>query len=396
MSARGLAIGEWGSVSVTKAKGATVWRARAYVRDLDGQRRQAERSGATPRAATSSLVAHLLIRNDPLTANSGDAATPVTGATLMSDVIAEWLQDIDSQELSASSRTKYRRQAAQIEASLGSYAVNEMTVAVCREYLRGIASASPENARTKRVFLSMIMNVTLVHGALYNNPVKLVRGVRQPQKKVTAALTEGNLRSLRHLSRTWQEDWTERRKGTTSSPEWLLPDLIDVACGTGCRIGEILALRWSDVNLETFEITVAGTIIESDESHAARKSTPKSASSYRVLKAPRYVIDRLWERKLDQGENAIDAVFPTARGTWRATKTAHELLKRFRTECAIDVELTWRSFRKAVATILNEQYGLEVAQEQLGHQHSDTTKKHYVAKPATARDSTPALDELFK
>ncbi|HWV26911.1 MAG TPA: tyrosine-type recombinase/integrase, partial [Aeromicrobium sp.] len=96
-----------------------------------------------------------------------------------------------------------------------------------------------------------------------------------------------------------------------------------------------------------------------------------------------------------EGFNPIDAVFPTRRGTWHSRANVHRQFRDFRTWAKLDENVTWRAFRKAVATLLANEVGVEVAQAQLGHADAKTTRQHYAARPSVAPDSSDILDGHF-
>jgi integrase len=67
----------------------------------------------------------------------------------------------------------------------------------------------------------------------------------------------------------------------------------------GCRIGEMLALRWSDLDLggERPILTVSGTIKTETGMGTYRKATPKSGASRRTVVLPRFAAELLRVRR---------------------------------------------------------------------------------------------------
>ena len=67
---------------------------------------------------------------------------------------------------------------------------------------------------------------------------------------------------------------------------------------TGLRIGELCAVKWSDLDLENGVITVNKTAQRLPDSLSQRKtsvivSTPKTANSTRTIPLPNFLLDRL-------------------------------------------------------------------------------------------------------
>ncbi|MGM9609482.1 MAG: tyrosine-type recombinase/integrase [Eubacteriales bacterium] len=100
---------------------------------------------------------------------------------------------------------------------------------------------------------------------------------------------------------------------------------------TGLRIGELLALTWSDIDLQTGVIFVSKTCHDSWENHRYVKviDTPKTACSQRTIPIPRKLIARLrhWQRSArgvyvvcGRGEHGI--------GVRSYQRTFENLLKR--------------------------------------------------------------------
>lgn len=57
-------------------------------------------------------------------------------------------------------------------------------------------------------------------------------------------------------------------------------------------------------------------------------------------------------------------------------------------------EVEPRSFRKAVATLIEREAGSLVASQQLGHASDAVTRKHYIERSNVAPDSTLALEKF--
>jgi len=126
-----------------------------------------------------------------------------------------------------------------------------------------------------------------------------------------------------------------------------------------------------------------------------RKPTPKTQAGHRTLVLPRFAIDTLLRRKVAQGFNPIDGVFVTRKGTWLSTNNVHRQWRLFRADMGVNDTVTFKAFRKAMATLLEREFSVEQAQAQLGHSKSTTTRSYYIARPAVAPDSSDLLDDLF-
>ncbi|THJ06191.1 hypothetical protein E7Z54_06110 [Nocardioides sp.] len=101
-----------------------------------------------------------------------------------------------------------------------------------------------------------------------------------------AGFTDPSRRPRPCGSRTWSRSALPYAGGSTRTapdpgPTGDMADIIDLMLATGCRIGEILALRWSDLELDGDlpVLTVSGTIKTETGKGTYRKSTPKSTQA---------------------------------------------------------------------------------------------------------------------
>ena len=78
---------------------------------------------------------------------------------------------------------------------------------------------------------------------------------------------------------------------------------IVTSLGTGLRRGELLALRWGDINLEEQRVTVRRAIERVDGQ--TRFKEPKTSRSRRTISLPRFVAERLRRHHTEQGERMM-------------------------------------------------------------------------------------------
>lgn len=97
--------------------------------------------------------------------------------------------------------------------------------------------------RKIRSVLVRAFNPAIFHEALNGNPASAVPSVPVPRVKKKSIPVE-DLDAERAVIREWTN--AEWRNGPKSVD---LPDIVDLLIATGMRIGEVLALRWSDIEL---------------------------------------------------------------------------------------------------------------------------------------------------
>ena len=222
-----------------------------------------------------------------------------------------------------------------------------------------------------RAALGKVMSTALEWGYIEENPVlksKLPRPVRKPEKAVLEPL------QIRQLLETLRE------------PSRSLVSLLVL---TGVRIGELLALRWRNVDLKSGVLHVKETIYD------GHFDEPKSKSSHRVIPlGPKgFAILDNWQPKAVQ----LDAlVFSTRRGT---PLSRRNLLRRQLKPACQKLHLTginWHSLRHSNATLLDAVgTPLGTVQALLGHSSSEVTREIYLhSLPAGAREAVEKVEEL--
>ncbi|MFI2664199.1 site-specific integrase [Micromonospora carbonacea] len=164
---------------------------------------------------------------------------------------------------------------------------------------------------------------------------------------------------------------------------------------TGARTGEILALRWADLDLATARptLTICGTLIFVTGQGFFRQPWTKSDAGYRTVVLPRFAIGMLLAHTLDAADNPHDAIFASRRGTWLSPNNVRRQWRQSRA----DTDLAWvtpHTFRKTVATLINEETNTKNAAAQLGHSSEEITATYYIAKPVQAPDVSDVLERL--
>lgn len=86
---------------------------------------------------------------------------------------------------------------------------------------------------------------------------------------------------------------------------------VATAIGSGCRRGELLALRWCDVNLDQGTLRIARSLeritvkTAKRVKHELRFKEPKTKQSRRTISLPPFVLARLRRRRLLQAERFL-------------------------------------------------------------------------------------------
>lgn len=178
-----------------------------------------------------------------------------------------------------------------------------------------------------------------------------------------------------------------------------------LAIFTGMRRGEVLGLRWSDINIDKKTLQVVQTVYRTN-GQAPSIQTPKTANSSRSITIPDNVIDELKTHKAKQNQLRLlfgqvyqdnGLVCPNPNGTPMDPRLLHAHFVK----CAERAGLTtirFHDLRHTHATIML-QLGEhpKVVSERLGHSNINITLNTYShVLPNMQEDAARKLFEAFK
>ncbi len=172
-----------------------------------------------------------------------------------------------------------------------------------------------------------------------------------------------------HASRTTSEVGEDRQDA----------EAVRVAAYAGLRLGELLALRWADVDWGGSVLTVSRAMSAGQES---------STKSGRVRRVPLADQAAAALERLSQRENFIsadDLVFPNVIGRTLDGSALRRRYKRARDAVGLR-PLRWHDLRHTFGSLLIAGgVDLVSVQDALGHSQLSTTSRYLHARPATER-----------
>ena len=214
--------------------------------------------------------------------------------------------------------------------------------------------------------LSQILSSAVKAGALRISPMAAVQTTPKVRREEVHILDDAQLGTLlKHL------------KGRAI----YMPVLM--AASTGMRRGEILALRWSDIDLDRQTLQVAQVVEQTSDGLAIKE--PKTDRSRRTIALPARLIPELRQHrraqselrlKLGQGKSANDLVFPTWEGELRSPQS---FSKEFAREVdACDLDVTFHGLRHTHIThLLRSGVPVHVVSARAGHANPTVTLNIY-------------------
>ncbi len=179
--------------------------------------------------------------------------------------------------------------------------------------------------------------------------------------------------------------------------------VIQVALFTGCRRGEIVGLKWSDIDFDQHRLYVRRSIYKPKDGKAFEKA-PKTRHSLRDMAIPDRLIETLKEYKLHQeqyaammgeGWNDLGYIFTEVDGhvmnPMTPTKQFDHFLKRHGIR-----HLKFHGLRHTSATmLLANGCDIKTVSTRLGHADLETTNIYVHALDESDRGAADTFDRVF-
>lgn len=365
-----LPLGTWGNIGYSTTAAGTI-EARATVRHVNGKSSRVKARGKSKSAARQRLLEKLA---DVTTVTDGGSLTRTsTVAALMS----AWI-DSRRGEVRQQSLDRYETSVnLHIVPAFGDMRVNEVTPAFLDTYVRSLShGTAPGVLRALRGAFSLAVR----YGLIAHNPADAVRPVKAPKKEVRA-LTPGELPDF--------------RAAIVDHGDGLLTDVVDFCLATGLRAGEVLALKFSDVDLDsgTPTISLGFTLVHTREKGNHRQDEGKTDSSRRVIQLPTVAVEIVRRRRAEHGDD-IDWVFPSAAGTMMWESNFNRKLRAARGERWGWV--TVHTLRRTLASIVADELGPHKAADVLGHADSVLTETVYYQRNRQGVPIGDVVDRVLK
>jgi integrase len=255
---------------------------------------------------------------------------------------------------------------------------------------------STKSVRHAWTVLAVALNRAKKQQIISFNPCEYVDAPRVERREMQALSAEAAGAYIRAFS---------------SDPE--MGAAIVLALGSGLRRGELLALRWADVDLETSTLRVnrslecVATVDPDDPKNRTpelRFKEPKTAGSRRSIPLPRFAVDRLRQHRREQRARfeqlglwqANDTlVFDRAGEPWNPNTFGTEFARRARSFKLPEVRL--HDLRHSYATLMLESgIDLKTVSQALGHSTIRITADTYAhVTPAMQQSAAERLDGVI-
>lgn len=294
-----------------------------------------------------------------------------------SDLIGAYISALEGRVAETSRANYFHLLTLYTPHSLLIKGVSEITPFDIQDVMSQLSSAGIRagTSNTYRARLSAVFNFAMRSGDCERNPVAGVR-------RATHSLANATVVS---------EPWSiaEVHKAIAASVNTQLETFIHLAIYAGLRKGEILALTWSDIDLDQAAIRVKKSLsqrrylVDGRIKSIERVGEPKTASSLRTIPLSETTVTflhRVRERSRSSPEDHV-----VSRGRGRPFPIS-SLGKQFRVLCSANglrqIRIHDLRHTSAVLSLMGNA-PLEAVSEALGHSSVEVTKRFYAKRVST-------------
>ncbi|MEU4413342.1 tyrosine-type recombinase/integrase [Nocardia salmonicida] len=412
------------------------WKARIYVRDTSGRRRDVtrfspiklntqgralpDRTGQRALDAVLSAAADIRIELDDALSDS----------ITVSELWKHYRDHLISLNRAGTTISRYDEAAKTFDTAFGGRRLFEVTTSTVEAFLQEVGHArGPSNMRTARNVLSGMFRFACSRTPLEVNPVREAKMAENVEAKGrTGGAGDLTVDQLRFILSSVRVSTTpcprklakaERERGKpvkAYTPPTVaaycegadIADVITLYAATGLRRSQMLGLVWSDIDFDESTLRPTGKVIRLAGVGLVRvtdDNDPKNHTGTMAL--PDFAVVMLKRRKAamaarrlasppESGSEDLDLVFPSAVWTLRDPQNVGHAWQRVREALGFDEDITPHSFRHAVATILDDAgLSARVTADVLGHTDPSMTQKHYMARGRPHRVAAAILDRAI-
>ena len=306
------------------------------------------------------------------------------------DYLEQWLEEVHRPTVRLSTYLNYRRNLDKhILPALGNIQVQKLTPQTVQAFYASKMNSGLK-ARTIHLFHAILHKAldNAVRWNLVSRNVCSVVSLPRLQKYEVHPLTPEQANALLEVARGKR-----------------LEAILTVALITGMRRGELLGLRWQDINFEQRSLQVQRSVSRLP-GHGFIESEPKTASGRRNITLPPVLIEVLKQHRTHQKETRLkagstwveqDIVFCTRHGGFIDQSYLRQLFESLLKESGLP-HIRFHDLRHSAATILLT-LGIhpKVVQELLGHSTVSMTMDIYShVLPSLQEDTMEKMGEVFK
>ena len=275
------------------------------------------------------------------------------------ELVEIYLNQYAENELKPVTRYNYRRDLENhMLPEYGNKKIKDITTRMLTEYFTGLDKSS-ETTRKFKIIMSSVFRYGVEQGYIKDNPCKGARYKKDTSQK----------NKIKHLNKE------QCQKLMSATNEYsTINTIIQFLLFTGLRIGECLALHWSDIDFEHNTFTVQYTLSYADDMWFF--SEPKTKTSHRTIKFGPHTKALLLRHKEEQDKlkekvgdawKYPDLVFTSVVGNFYCRSFTNKQLKKILEENDLPT-LSVHGLRHSNASLMiNDGVDIKAVSEWLGH-----------------------------
>jgi len=214
---------------------------------------------------------------------------------------------------------------------------------------------TPKRARTLLSAISAVLNIAIDYEEIVSNPALNIK-LPKHDKEVTEPFSVAEVNTLLKNADGW------------------LKNFLAFAFFTGARTGELLALRWSDVDLDNGTISIVRRLRHGDI------NTPKTKSSVRDIPIFEPLLPYVKEQLAIARKNKNLDVFvnPKTNKMFFGSKTLTPHWKKLLNKCEIPYKILYSTRHTFITNMLkSSEYSILDIAQMVGHSNSEMIIKNY-------------------
>lgn len=306
-----------------------------------------------------------------------------TRALKVGDYLKAWLDDVAAQRVRPGTLDVYALALRPVREELGGVALRRLSPLHLQALLRRLEErgASARARQMTVTYLKTALRDAVRMRLLPSSPGDAVDRPRAPRPEI------------RHL------DARQVRALLVAAAHDPLEALYATAVGTGLRLGELLGLKWCDLDLDAGTLHVRRALVEEVRTGRRTLAEPKTKHARRKVDLPAFVVAALRRHhaRLGATPHPERLVFTSPQGEPVRRSNLHRrswkpLLKRAKLP-----DVPFHALRHTAATLaLEAGVNPKVVQERLGHARIALTLDTYSASvPTLGRDAADRLEALI-
>jgi len=306
----------------------------------------------------------------------------------LKDYLEDWIENVHKDELRISAYVKYKKLIKYIVADLGNIWLQKLSP----EQVRRFYTKKGKDGLSSKTINSIhgVLHLALENAVRWNYVSRNVCDLVKPPRIVSREVTPLTLEQAHAL--------------LSSVREHRLEELLVVAVVTGMRRGELLALRWSNIDFERRTLLVLHTV-DYIPKYGYVETEPKTKAGKRLISLTYFLVDMLRKHRLQQLEQRLkqgdawenrDLVFPDLRGGYFNPNYLLRVFKKLLNEAGLP-HMPFHDLRHSAATILLSMgVNIKVVQELLGHSNISITLGTYAhLLPSMQQEVVEKWDDEF-